>query len=93
MRIVKEVNKGPIKMTLFHMNNKYSLKIEKLHNELIMKFSDGSILDKDGQGIDIFFSDEAVSYYEAQLDALQTFKVKNLAKIEEDKGFVFPTII
>ena len=41
MRIVDEWNKGSIKVTVFHMNGRYSLKLEDDLMEQTYKFRDG----------------------------------------------------
>lgn len=45
MRIIDEINHGDLKVTVFKMNDRLSLKFEKDLNEVIFKFRDGSGFD------------------------------------------------
>lgn len=47
MRIIDEINRGELKVTVFKMNDRLSLKFEKDLNEIIFKFRDGSGIDLD----------------------------------------------
>ena len=59
MRIVKELNVGEFKVTVFHWNNKYILKYENGWHEITVKISQ---LDVNSESdIDIFLSDPEIS--------------------------------
>jgi hypothetical protein len=90
MRIIKEINKGSLKITVFKYQEKISIKFEKDINEIIIKFRDGSI---EESNIDTFLSDDIINKYESILDEVQKTKVEQLFLIEEEKGFEFPEIV
>jgi hypothetical protein len=90
MRIIKEINKGSLKITVFKYQEKISIKFEKDINEIIIKFRDGSI---EESNIDTFLSEDIINKYESILDEMQKTKVEQLFLIEEEKGFEFPEIV
>lgn len=90
MRIIKEINKGLLKVTIFKYQEKISIKFEKDLNEILIKFRDGGIDEND---IDSYLTEAEIEKYEAQLDAINETKILQLIKMEEDKGFEFPEIV
>ena len=50
MRIIKEINKGLLKITVFKYQDKLSIKFEKDLNEILIKFRDGGLEDRGGRG-------------------------------------------
>ena len=90
MRIIKEINKGLLKITIFKYQEKISIKFEKDLNEILIKFRDGGIDEND---IDSYLTESEIEKYEAQLDAINETKILQLIKMEEDKGFEFPEIV
>lgn len=90
MRIIKEINKGLLKVTIFKYQEKISIKFEKELNEMLIKFRDGGL---DENEIDKFLTASAIEKYEALLDAIDETKISQLIKMEEEKGFEFPEIL
>jgi hypothetical protein len=91
MRIINEINIGRMKISIFKMGDKTSVKFEKDLNEIIIKFRDGAIDEATLQ--EQFLSEEVIKHYESLLDNAEHCKIDKLIKIEEDRGVVFPEII
>lgn len=91
MRIIHEINRGRMKVSIFKMGEKTSVKFEKDLNEIIIKFRDGTM--EETTLIEQFLTDDTISKYEAELDVAEQNKIDQLIKIEKDKGIVFPEII
>jgi hypothetical protein len=92
MRIIDEINRGLLKITIFKMNEKISMKFEKNSNEITIKFRDGSGVDED-EDVKKFLDTAIIDKYENLLDSANETKIDQLIKLEGDKGFVFPKII
>ncbi len=91
MRIINEINKGRMKISIFKMGEKISVKFEKDLNEVMIKFRDGAI--EESVLMDQFLTDDVILQYEALLDQAEHRKIDQLIKIESDRGVVFPEII
>lgn len=91
MRIIHEINRGRMKISVFKMGEKTSVKFEKDLNEIIIKFRDGTM--DEATLIDQFLTDDVILKYEAELDVTEQNKIEQLIKMEKDKGIVFPEII
>lgn len=92
MRIIKEIERGTMKVTVFKMNEKLSIKFEDHLNEIILKFRDGASV-HEGENMDQFLDEATLEHYREQLEKCHTFKIDQLIKLEESKGFQFPEII
>lgn len=92
MRIIKEIERGTMKVTVFKMNEKLSVKFEDQLNEIILKFRDGASVHED-DNMDHFLNDSTLEYYSEELEKCNKFKIDQLIKLEENKGFQFPEII
>lgn len=90
MRIIKEINKDSLKITVFKYQEKISIKFEKELNEMTIKFRESALEEND---VDAFLSETEILKYNDLLDRLHAFKTNQLIKLEEDKGFDFPVII
>ncbi len=91
MRIVNEVNKGLMKVTVFHYQDKYSLKFEKNSIDYIIKFKENEVTE---EGINQkFLNETSLEKWQNILDNIEDFKIENLIAIEGEKGIVFPEII
>lgn len=90
MRIIKEINKGLLKITVFKYQDKLSIKFEKDLNEILIKFRDGGLEESE---IDAYLTEEEINKYEMQLETTNEIKISQLIKLEEEKGFEFPEIV
>jgi hypothetical protein len=91
MRIIHEIDRGRLKVSVFRMGEKTSVKFEKDLNELIIKFRDGSL--EDEVLVNQFLTEDILVHYESLLDNASHTKIDRLIKLEEDKGIIFPEII
>ena len=92
MRIVKEIDRGLLKITVFKMNDKFSIKFEKNLNELIIKFRDGSSIE-DSTSLDRYLNEANIQQYERSLDEINEVKTQQMVLLEAESGTVFPVII
>ncbi|MBK8699163.1 MAG: hypothetical protein IPN29_06320 [Saprospiraceae bacterium] len=92
MRIIREIDHGPLKTTIFKMNDRLSIKFEKDLNELIYKFRDGSGIELDN--LDIFLSEERITTAASLLDRAQELKHKGIMEVvSRDEADDLPSII
>ncbi len=91
MRIIHEINVGRMKISIFKMGDKTSVKFEKDLNEIIIKFRDGAI--EEQTLTEQFLTEDTIKKYESLLDDAEHTKIDKLIKIEEDRGVVFPEIV
>lgn len=89
MRIVKEWNEKEIKVTMFHMNGRYSLKLEHELLEQTYKFRDGVF-----QNPDQLLTELPDNFYD---NAMQLFSSmaenRNGIKFQDDEREEFDIII
>lgn len=78
MRVVKELTRGSIRITVFSWNNKYLLKYEQGMVEQTYKVSEMDILEEDD--LDRFFSDNFI------LEVEKKFEEMNLLLINQVKS-------
>jgi hypothetical protein len=91
MRIVKEINKGRMKISVFKYYDQYSIKCEQDQVDFIFKFNDGAITEEE---IDKYYlNDEKIAEYYTQLISISKIKSDTLLDIQKSKGFEFPEII
>jgi len=89
MRIVSEWNYKQLKVTVFHYNEKFSLKLETDLMEQIYKFRDGqinSLADIKSKIGDAFYEDALESFAKMKLDRDKLF-------VETEEDFEFDEII
>ncbi|HMT00070.1 MAG TPA: hypothetical protein PKA12_15055 [Saprospiraceae bacterium] len=85
MRIIDEINRGELKVTVFKMNDRLSLKFEKDLNEVIFKFRDGSGIDMDNYNT--YLNDSLLLKMEALLYSANVLKHDALERLNpKDDG-------
>jgi L-fucose isomerase-like protein len=91
MRIVKEVNKGRMKLSVFHYNDQYSIKSEMDQSEIYFKFNEAAVSEAE---VDKYYlNEESLLKYESLLKEIIALKINGLIAIQSDKGISFPEII
>lgn len=90
MRIIKEINQGPLKITVFKYQEKISIKFEKDLNEILIRFREGGL---EENNIDAFLTDALINSYIQSLDDIDKNKFHQLAKMEVEKGADLPDIM
>jgi hypothetical protein len=90
MRIIKEINKGLLKISIFKYNDSYTLKFEKNQNDFTIKFNDGAI--NEDQIEAIVLSEKSMDHYIDLLNKIEDQKIKNLIEIQGEQGIIFPEI-
>lgn len=92
MRIIQEYSHGTIKVTIFRMDNKYSVKLEQALMEQTYKFREGGAVERleDVQKLldERFF--ESAQYIFSKMSQLRQTAVASVAKADDDD---FPVIL
>lgn len=89
MRVVNEWSHGETRVTLFHMNGRYSLKLERDILEQWYKFREGQI--EDAQDLKRLLSDE---FYEKANEIFRQLADNRLSLLEKKADdYDFDTII
>jgi hypothetical protein len=91
MRIVKEVNRGRMKLSVFHYNDQYSIKSEMDQSEIYFKFNEAAVTEAEVEKY--YLNEESLLKYESILKEITAFKTKGQIAIQADKGISFPEII
>jgi hypothetical protein len=85
MRIIDEINRGELKITVFKMNDRLSVKFERELTEMIYKFRDGSGIDE--KNYRSFLSESLLMKVEAMLYNANIVKNEALSALEpQDDG-------
>jgi len=89
MRVVSEWNHKHLKVTVFHMNDKYSVKLEENLLEQTYKFRDGQITD-----LNHLKNILEESFYQKCIDLFASMSINrdNILKVKDD-DFEFEEII
>jgi CHASE3 domain sensor protein len=82
MRIIGEFDKGPVKVTVFKMNERISVKYEYHLMELTYKFRDGSGIEN-LQDVIRFSNDDFMQKIKDIFQTMEQAKSENLAQGEE----------
>jgi len=85
MRIISEWTKDDIRVTVFHMNGRYSIKLEKELLEQTYKFRDGQFNSLDE--LKAILSDEFYSTCQSVFNAMIENKMSSIAKKNIDSEF------
>lgn len=83
MRILSEFEKEGMKITVFSWNGKVSIKFEKDLMEQIIKFRDGSHVDRLDSAI-LFINDEFLTEMQNIFNSLSTLRFKRLSSLDEN---------
>lgn len=80
MRIIDEINRGELKITVFKMNDRLSVKFERELSEIIYKFRDGSGFDE--KSYRSFLSESLLMKVEALLYNANILKNETLGALQ-----------
>jgi mRNA-degrading endonuclease RelE of RelBE toxin-antitoxin system len=93
MRIIAEFDKEDIKVTVFKMNDRISIKFEKDLIEIIHKFRDGAGIDSAESAVS-YCSDQLVSDIQRSLALLAKTRSEQLEKqFFKDQDNIFPNVV
>lgn len=92
MRIIGEFDKNDIKVTVFKMNDRVSIKFEKNLLEIIHKFRDGAGVDSP-ESAELYCSDELIDQVSLAFSSLAQARNQSLTSMLESQGETFPHII
>lgn len=90
MRIIDEINRGDLKVTVFRMNERLSVKFEKDLTEIVYKFRDGSGFDE--KNYKTFLSDALLMKVETVLYTASVIKNEALIALDDAED-ALPEII
>lgn len=92
MRIIGDIPHSTLKITVFKMNDKVSIKLEKHLTEIILKFRDG------GEVMDLstaqrYLTPSFLRDIEQDLEKINTRKSQRVAKLKSDNLQILPEIL
>jgi hypothetical protein len=92
MRIIGELDYKEMKITVFKMNDKVSIKLEMHLMEQTYKFRDGSRIESMEDAM-LFLNETFLDSTIQTFETMYKHKVNSLMDMAEKEGFQFPKII
>lgn len=92
MRIIGEFDKNDIKITVFKMNDRISIKFEKNLLEIIHKFRDGAGI-VSVESAQAYCNEDLISQVQKAFSIVGEARNKSLTSMSESEGEKFPHII
>jgi len=91
MRIAGAIEHPIYKITILHMNSRYSIKVENGENEQTYKFREGQLANV--QAVKNFLDKDVLKKFDQVFLSMDSLKSERLTSLSASEDFDFPSII